>query len=131
MGGANCHTQYQSPASPADKGMFALMSRILENAEKDEPSRHRSIQDAQEDDRGDHEREGDLLVQRNQRSKGRRSDVLVADECIRDCTDDTEYNDFQDSACPESLGEIPRFAHFGNETGKGDLSDKRIAVCHR
>ena len=42
--------------------MIAFMSRAFEDAEEDEAGGEGGIQDAEEDERRDHEREGNFLV---------------------------------------------------------------------
>lgn len=50
------------PRGPAHDGMRGLVSAAFEDAEEDEPRRHRRVEDAEEDQGRDHEGEGHFLV---------------------------------------------------------------------
>lgn len=84
------------------------MLGVAEETEKDESSRHGSVQAAQEDDGGDHERKGRLLVYGLEGAKGGRRDVLVTSVSIYNGSDDAKDDDFGNCACPECLGEVPK-----------------------
>jgi len=127
--------------------VIILVVRVLEGAEEDEARRDRGVQDTEEDERRNHEREGDFLVNRLQRAKSWCSHVLVTDIRVDYGADNAEDNDFGDGARPESFGEIaamkelgnhlteaddpgeedkPRILHLSDEAGEGDLPDKGI-----
>lgn len=55
-------SQNGRPRHPADDRVRGFVLGALEDAEEDEACRDRGIQDAQEDQRGDHEGERNLLV---------------------------------------------------------------------
>ena len=86
--------------------MVVLVVGVLEDAEEDKTSRHRGVQHTQEDQSGNHEREGDLLVKRVERAKRRRGYVLVANVGIDNGANNAENDDLKDRASPQGLGEV-------------------------
>lgn len=99
--------EYASPRSPSNDGMLALVLGILEKAEEDQSGGYRGVKNAEEDQGRDHEREGDLLVERLERSKCRCSHVLSANKGVYDGADKAEDDYLSNCAQPESLGEVP------------------------
>ena len=68
--------------------MVALVARALEEAEEDEARRHGGVQHAEENERGDHEGEGDFfedLVAEG--SEGRSGVILGAGVDVHDGAD--------------------------------------------
>ena len=71
-------TENPRPDAPAQQGVLVLVARVLKDAEEDEPRRHGRVQHPEEDERRDHEGEGDLLVRVRQGADDGGCDVLVA-----------------------------------------------------
>lgn len=122
-----CEGQNTTPRSPSDNSVTALVSCALEDTEEDEASRHRSVENTQEDQGWNHEGERDLLHDFvAERSKGWGSYILVSRVCVHDGSNDTEDENFGNSDCPESLGEILGIPHLGDETWNGDLANECV-----
>ena len=81
------------------------MSGVVEDTEEGPASGNGGVQASQEDEGGNHEREGNFLVQRIQRTKSRRSNILASVD-IHDSTNDAEDDDFGNCASPQRLGEF-------------------------
>lgn len=78
--------------------MLVLVPRVLKEAEEDETGRDGRVQHTQEDERGDHEGEGNLLEDGLQGAKGGGGHVLVADEGVDDGAHDAEDDDLANGA---------------------------------
>ena len=80
--------------------MLALVPGVVKQAEEDEASRDRGVQDTQEDDRRDHEGEGNVLVRILERTECWSRHVLVTGVGIDDGPNDAEQDDLRDGAGP-------------------------------
>lgn len=108
--------------------MVALVARALEYAEENEACGYGGVENSKENERGDHKRERDLLEDLvAQGSKGRSGHVLGAGVDVNNGADQAEDDDFGNGDGPKGFGEIGGIAHFGDETGNGDLTDERVA----
>lgn len=107
--------------------MIAFVMGTLKEAEKDKTSGHGGIQDPEEDQRGDHEREGHLLVDivANGSERGR-CNVLVSGVHIHDGPDDAEHDDFADGHRSHGFPEVPGLLHFRDETRDRDLANESV-----
>lgn len=107
--------------------MVAFVMGTLKEAEKDKTSGHGGVQDPEEDQRGDHEREGHFLVDivANRSERGR-CNVLVSGVHIHDSTDDAEHDDFADGHRSHGFPEVPGLLHFRDETGDRDLANEGV-----
>ena len=126
------HTKDSSPDAPAEDSVLILVAGVLlKDTEEDETGRDGGVQDAKEDEGGNHEREGNLLVQGLERAKGGGGHVLVADVGVDDSTDNAEEENLSNGARPQSLGELAGILHLGNEARKRDLSNECVADVHK
>ena len=117
-----------APGRPSDDGMRALVACTFEDAEEDEASGYTGVQDAEENERGDHEGEGHFFVDFVSEGSERGSGVVLR-PCISvdDRPDKTEQDDLGDGYGPKRLGEVLGILHFGDEARKRDLADEGIA----
>ena len=58
------HQQDAGPRAPAEDSVLSQMSRVVEQAEEGPARGNRGVKASQEDESGNHEGEGNLLVQR-------------------------------------------------------------------
>ena len=108
--------------------MIALVTRSLEYPEEDEASRYRSVKKAQKDQRRNHEGEGQFLVKIiTQGSESGCNVVLGPGVGVDDSGDHAEDNNLADGDSPESLGEIFRVLHLGDEARNRNLSNESVA----
>ncbi len=98
--------QNGSPRNPANHGVVRHVSCSLEKAEEDESTSDTGIQASKEENRGDHEREGYLLVKVFEGAERRSCHVLVANSGIHDASDNAEDDNLGNRASPQRLGEI-------------------------
>lgn len=117
-----------NPDSPALDGMFGKMAFVaLEDPEDDEATRDGSVKNAEENERWDHEREGDIDVEfPSKRPKGWSRHVLISGESVDDCSDQAENDDFGDRHSPKSFRKVLGIFHLGHEGRDGDLTNKRV-----
>lgn len=103
------------------------MSRVGEDVEKDKAGADGSVQNTQEDQRRNHEGEGNLLVDLiADGAECRRGVVVRTSVGVDDRSDETEDEDFCNCHSPESLGEVFWILHFSDERRDGDLANKRV-----
>ena len=104
------------------------MASSLEDAEEDETGRDGGVEDTEENQRRDHEQEGDLLVQivaeRAERGCGV---VLRAGVGIDDCANKTKDEDLGNGDDPQTFPELVRVLHFCDKAWECNLSNERVA----
>lgn len=108
--------------------MIALVACAFEDAEEDKPGGHGSVKDTQEDQRWDHEGEGDFLVEYvTERSECRSGVVLCTCVDVHDGSNQAEDDDFGNGDGPQSFGKVLGVLHLRDETGNRNLADESVA----
>lgn len=88
---------------------------FFEDAEEDEASAEGCVEDAEEDERWDHEAEGYLFIDISQRAEGWGRVILVSDVGVDDSSDAGEEDHFCDGDGVDGFWKVSRFAHFRYE----------------